>query len=209
MKKALLTPLLILFAGASASAAESVTAPGADVDAGKAKSAVCAGCHGVDGNSMVPSFPKIAGQHVAYLVKQLEDLKANEDRSNPIMLGQAAILEDEDMRNLAAYFASQKMGPGTAQGDEETIALGKRIYHGGNADTGVPACMACHGPEGAGNALAGFPALAGQHAGYTSVQIKAFRAKERKNDAKSMMRDATERLTDKEIEAVSQYIAGL
>jgi len=113
------------------------------------------------------------------------------------------------MRNLAAYFSSQEVAPGTAQGASEIIALGKKIYHGGNSETGIPACKSCHGPSGKGNMLAGFPSLTGQHAAYTSVQLKTFRSGERKNDAKSMMGATAKKLTDQEIEAVSQYIAGL
>nr|VFJ99123.1 MAG: Cytochrome c553 [Candidatus Kentron sp. H]VFJ99315.1 MAG: Cytochrome c553 [Candidatus Kentron sp. H]VFK03969.1 MAG: Cytochrome c553 [Candidatus Kentron sp. H] len=209
MKNPFLTPLLILFATTSVGATESMVASGGNVDAGQAKSVTCAGCHGADGNSQIPTFPKLAGQHAPYLLKQMENFKSGTDRTNPIMQGQVATLADEDMPNLAAYFALQEKSPGTAQGNLEVITLGKKIYHGGNTETEVPACMACHGPTGAGNSLAGFPSLAGQHAAYTGVQLKAFRSGERKNDAKSMMRTTAQRLTDQEIEAVSQYIAGL
>nr|VFJ69730.1 MAG: Cytochrome c553 [Candidatus Kentron sp. FM]VFJ73382.1 MAG: Cytochrome c553 [Candidatus Kentron sp. FM]VFK19088.1 MAG: Cytochrome c553 [Candidatus Kentron sp. FM] len=208
MKNPFLTPLLLLFVTTSVGAESMVPSDG-NADADQTKSVVCAGCHGADGNSMVPTFPKLAGQHAPYLLKQLKDFKSATERSNGIMQGQVATLTDEDMQNLAAYFASQKKTIGTAQGSSEVIALGKKIYHGGNAETGVPACMACHGPLGVGNSLAGFPSLAGQHATYTSAQLKSFRSEARKNDAKSMMRTTARMLTDQEIEAVSQYIAGL
>nr|VFJ43805.1 MAG: Cytochrome c553 [Candidatus Kentron sp. DK]VFJ49650.1 MAG: Cytochrome c553 [Candidatus Kentron sp. DK] len=214
MKKLFLTPLLILFVSISVQAAETdptdASGGGADAaDATQERLKLCAGCHGMDGNSQFATFPKLAGQHAPYLLKQLKDFKANKDRSNPIMLGQVAALTEKDMQELADYFASQETAPGTVHTDKETLAFGKRIYHGGNMDTGVPACMACHGPAGTGNDLAGFPALAGQHATYTRTQLNSFHSGERKNDKKSMMRGAASRLTGEEIEAVSQYIASL
>lgn len=214
MKKLFLTPLLILFVSFSvwAAEAESTNASSAGagaVDPAKERLKLCAGCHGMDGNSKFATFPKLAGQHASYLLKQLKDFKTNKDRSNPIMLGQVAALTEENMQELADHFASQKGTPETVHTDEETLAMGKKIYHGGNMDTGVPACMACHGPAGAGNDLAGFPALAGQHAAYTRTQLNSFLSGERKNDKKAMMRGAASRLTGEEIEAVSQYIASL
>ncbi len=180
----------------------------AEAAAGKAKSAVCAACHAADGNSTNPEWPKLAGQHPAYLIKQLQDFKQGRTRSNALMNGMAASLSDEDMANLAAYYAGQTPSAGFVS-KEADVKLGERIYRGGNAETGVPACMSCHGPSGAGFPKAGFPALAGQHAKYTATQLEAFRLEKRSNDQQSMMRDITLKMTPKEIAAVAAYINGL
>ncbi len=177
-----------------------------DKSAGKAKSAVCAGCHGVDGNSTNPEWPKLAGQHEDYIVKQLQEFKSKV-RDNATMYPQAAALSDQDMADLAAYFASQTPKPGIA--DEKVVKLGETLFRGGSSASGLPACTGCHGPNGAGNPLAKFPSLAGQHATYTANQLKAFRAGVRANDAGKMMRMISTRLTDPEIEALAQYISGL
>nr|VFJ50407.1 MAG: Cytochrome c553 [Candidatus Kentron sp. FW]VFJ55107.1 MAG: Cytochrome c553 [Candidatus Kentron sp. FW] len=208
MKNFFLTSLLVLSVTTSVSATEPKAASG-DVEAGKVKAAVCAGCHGMDGNSPAPQFPKIAGQHTAYLLKQIKDFRAATHRASPVMQPFAMGQSMEDMKDIVAYFSSQKTSPGYAEGTPEQLALGEKLYRGGNAKTKVAACMACHGPAGSGNSLAPFPALSGQHAAYTKAQLEAFRSGSRKNDAKSMMRMTAERLTDQEIEAVSQYIAGL
>lgn len=197
--------LMIALASLSLSVAGNALAAG-NAAAGKAKSQVCAACHGADGNSMSPDFPKIAGQHEEYLYKQLKQYKSG-DRANAIMAGQVAGLSDQDMRDLAAFYASQTIQGGTA--DETKVELGKAIYRGGNTASGVAACMACHGPNGAGNPDAKFPALAGQHAKYTAAQLRAFRAGERVNDAGKMMRNVAAKMTDAEIDAVAEYIAGL
>ena len=197
--------LMIALASLSLSVAGTAMAAG-NPTAGKAKSQTCAACHGADGNSMSPDFPKIAGQHEEYLYKQLKQYKAG-DRQNAIMAGQVAGLSDQDMQDLAAYFASQTMSQGTA--DETQVELGKAMFRGGNVSSGVAACMACHGPNGAGNPQAKFPALSGQHAKYTAAQLYAFRAGERANDAGAMMRNVAAKMTDAEIEAVAEYIAGL
>lgn len=178
-----------------------------DPAAGKEKSAVCAGCHGVDGNSTNAEWPKLAGQSAVYLQKQLMDFKKGEDRINATMQAQSVNLSAEDMADLAAFYASKEVKPGMA--DENVVKLGEAIYRGGNPATGVAACIGCHGPAGKGNPAAKFPALAGQHAKYTALQLRNFRAMERANDAGKMMRNLALRLTDPEIEAVSQYIAGL
>lgn len=217
MKK-LLTPIFFL-----GLAMVSCTAMAGDAAAGKAKSAMCAGCHGADGNSPIPSNPKLNGQHEKYLVKQLEDfVKASDKggRNSPMMAGMAAGLSAADRANLAAYYASQKTqivaAPAVSKDD---IAIGERIYRAGNEATNVPACIGCHGPQGKGNAPAGWPRLSGQHASYVTAQLQAFRvaaqypednSKGRRNDGDGkMMRDAAARLTDREIEAVSAYIQGL
>ncbi len=180
----------------------------ADAAAGKTKSAACAACHGADGNSSNPQWPKLAGQHPAYIVKQLQDFKQGKSRSNAMMAGMVAPLNDADMANLAAYFSSQTTAPGFASKTAD-IKLGKKIYRGGNSATGVPACMSCHGPSGIGDPKAGFPKLGGQHAQYTAIQLQAFRMETRSNDVKSMMRDIALKLTPKEVAAVSAYINGL
>jgi cytochrome c553 len=177
-----------------------------DATAGKQKSASCAACHNADGNSTNGEWPKLAGQGAKYAAKQLREFKSGE-RANAIMSGMAAPLSDQDMEDLAAYFASQTITRGEA--DPELVALGQALYRGGNLASGVSACSACHGPDGAGNPEAGFPALGGQHAQYTETQLKAFRSMERANDAGQMMRNTAMRMTDAEIKAVASYIQGL
>ncbi|RMD71962.1 MAG: cytochrome c4 [Gammaproteobacteria bacterium] len=177
-----------------------------DPEAGKAKSGVCAGCHGPDGNSPSPQFPKLAGQNARYLVKQLRDYKSGA-RKDPTMSGMAAPLSDRDMEDLAAYFASQTPKPGAAE--EKYVELGERIYRGGIKERKVPACMACHGPSGMGNPAAAFPRLAGQHAAYTAKQLRAFKEEVRRNDPNGMMRDSAFFMKKNEIEAVASYIQGL
>ena len=142
-----------------------------DAAAGKAASATCAGCHGPDGNSVNPEWPKLAGQGVPYLVKQLHNFKDGE-RKNATMAPMAMGLSDQDMENLAAYFSDQTMSQGAA--DKSLVELGEKIYRGGNAASGVAACIGCHGPTGAGNPAAKFPRLAGQHAKYVENQLHAF-----------------------------------
>ncbi len=180
-----------------------------DAAAGQAKSAICAACHGVDGNSAVPNWPKLAGQHEQYLLRQLSLIKSNA-RPVPEMMGITPGLSDQDLQDLSAYFASQTNNGGVA--DESKVPLGERIYRAGNADSGVPACMACHGPAGEGNPLAGYPALAGQHAVYTAKMLKGFRAGENwgEGDASSaVMNGSAAELTDEEIDAVASYLQGL
>lgn len=177
-----------------------------DAEAGKSKSAMCAACHGPDGNSPAPTFPKLAGQHADYLAKQLAEYKSGE-RQNATMNGMAAALSEQDIADLAAFYASQKVTLGKAA--EDKVAAGEAVYRAGNTATGVSACAACHSPTGSGNPMANFPSLSGQHADYTVLQLKAFRAGERANDAGSMMRGVAKKMTDAEIEAVSQYIQGL
>lgn len=177
-----------------------------DAAAGKQKSATCVACHGADGNSANGEWPKLAGQNVKYLVKQLHEFKAG-DRANPIMSGMAAPLSDQDMADLAAYFSSQKVTPGEA--DPQMVEAGQALYKGGNLASGVSACMACHGPTGAGVPEAGFPSIAGQHAQYTETQLKAFRSMQRANDPGQMMRNIAMKMTDAEMKAVASYIQGL
>lgn len=172
---------------------------------------VCAACHAADGNSAIPVNPNLAGQHPEYIYKQLMNFKSQggkpAERNNPIMGGMVANLSEDDMKNLAAYFASQKAKPGVAR-DAKLVKQGEAIYRGGVAGKGVPACASCHSPNGAGMP-AQFPRLAGQHADYTSAQLKAFRVGQRANDAAQMMRGVAAKMSDQEIAAVSEYISGL
>lgn len=180
-----------------------------DATAGQAKSAVCAACHGADGNSVVPNWPKLAGQHEQYLVRQVALIKSGA-RVVPEMAGIVPGLTDQDIADLAAWFASQQAAGGVA--DEATLTLGERIFRAGNAESGVPACMSCHGPAGEGNPLAVYPALAGQHAVYTANMLTRFRAGEHwgEEDAPSqVMNGSAAELTDDEIAAVASYIQGL
>jgi cytochrome c553 len=172
---------------------------------------VCAACHGADGNSMQPANPTLAGQYAEYTLKQLTNFKPHDakpaDRANPIMAGMVATLSADDMRNLAAYFEIQKRKPRAAR-DPQLVKLGQAIYRGGIASRGVAACTACHGPNGSG-LPALFPRLAGQYVEYTIAQLKAFRVGERSNDPNRMMRALAEKLSDREIAALAEYIAGL
>ncbi|MFW9616225.1 c-type cytochrome [Aquabacterium sp.] len=173
--------------------------------AGEAKAtAVCAACHAVDGSRGLPAYPILQGQHPEYLVKQLVEFKEGK-RKNGIMSGMAAPLSPEDMRNVAAFFGSKKAPEGTAK-NKDLVAVGQKIYRGGIAKKGVAACAGCHSPNGAGMP-AQYPRLAGQHADYTKAQLTAFRQGERTNSAQ--MTAIAANLSDKEIEALSDYIAGL
>ncbi|WP_286715602.1 c-type cytochrome [Thalassolituus sp. UBA2009] len=178
-----------------------------DAEAGKAKSATCAACHGADGNSLAPTFPKIAGQGERYLIKQIKDIRDG-NRQVPAMAPFVTGLSDTDVADLAAYFSAQV--PTTGGAKEELVELGQRIYRAGIESKGVPACLACHGPDGKGIEAAGFPRLAGQHDAYTQAQLTAFSMNQRTNDGDTrMMRDIAYRLHTTEIEAVSSYIQGL
>jgi cytochrome c553 len=180
-----------------------------DADAGQSKSAICAACHGADGNSAVPNWPKIAGQHASYLERQLALIKSG-DRAVPEMAGIVMSMSEQDMADISAYFASQTNKPGLT--DEALRATGEQLYRAGNSATDVPACMACHGPVGEGNPLAAYPAVAGQHAVYTEKMLKGFRSGSiwGEDDASSkIMTEVTLRLTDDEIKAVASYMQGL
>ena len=180
-----------------------------DADAGKSKAAICAACHSADGNSIVPNWPKIAGQHAQYLERQVTLIKGG-SRPVPEMAGIVIGLSDQDIADLAAYFSSQATSAGLT--DEALLEVGEQLYRGGNAATEIPACMSCHGPAGEGNPLSGYPSLAGQHSVYSEKMLKGFRAGNiwGEDDANSMvMTDVTLRLTDDEIKAVASYIQGL
>lgn len=166
----------------------------------------CSGCHGKDGNSKNPKRAKLADQHKNYIIKQLHDFKAKR-RINKDMNKWAAKLNDEEMEKLATYFSNQKRKPG--MGDETVVKLGESIYRAGIPATGVPACAACHAPDGKGNPAAKFPSLASQHTVYVLNQLKNFQSGERANDAGKMMRNIAKRMNPQEMEAVAQYIQGL
>ena len=166
--------------------------------------AVCAACHAADGNSTTPANPKLGQQHPEYLVKQLHEFKSGK-RANAVMSGMVAGLSDADMRNIAYWLASQKAKPGFAK-DKDTVLLGERIYRGGIPDRQIAACAGCHSPNGAG-IPAQYPRLSGQHADYTAAQLVAFRDGARKNSAQ--MTGVAVKMNDREIKAVSDYIAGL
>jgi cytochrome c553 len=178
-----------------------------DPKAGEAKaSTICIACHGPQGVSIVPLWPKLAGQHPEYIKKQLMDFKMG-NRANEQMTPMALPLTDQEILDVAAYYSSQPKVAGAA--DPQLVALGESIYRAGNPDTGVPACQGCHGPAGQGQSLAKFPLIAGQHADYTKQTLQHFREGKRANDPNGMMRGVSARITDKEIEAVAQYIQGL
>jgi cytochrome c553 len=168
---------------------------------------VCAACHAADGNSVSPANPVLAGQHADYIAKQLADFKANKERKNPVMFGMASALSPQDMQNLGAYFETQKPKSRAAK-DPALVKVGQQIYRGGIMSKGVAACASCHGPSGAG-IPAQFPRVAGQYAEYSAAQLQGFRAGERANDPNRMMRTIAAKLSDVEIKAVSEYIAGL
>jgi cytochrome c553 len=189
------------------SAAQMAVQAAGDPDAGKTKSAACAACHGADGNSINPEWPKLAGQHETYIVKQLTYFVDGE-RENATMKPMAGGLTEQDREDLGAYYASQTVSPGKA--DPELVALGEKLYRSGNPESGVAPCMGCHGPNGAGNPAAKYPALRGQHAKYIENQLHGFAEGKRVNEnAVKMMQILASRMTNREIRAVASYIQGL
>jgi cytochrome c553 len=176
--------------------------------AGKAKAIVCGACHGPDGNSVNPAWPSIAGQHPAYIVEQLQAFKSG-TRTEPLMLGQAMMLTEEDMRNLAVYFSELQVATKFIA-DPATLDHGERLYLGGSRENQTPACIACHGPNGRGNPAASYPSLKGQYAVYIAKQLRAYASGERKSDGVTrVMRDIAARLSEEDIVAVSSYVQGL
>lgn len=207
MNKLIVSLLLTLGITGAAVAAEGPVK--GDATAGQAKAAVCGACHGPDGNSPAPNFPKLAGQGERYLSKQMHDIKDGK-RTVLEMTGLLTNLSDQDLADLAAYFASQKGSVGAA--DPKLVARGEQLFRGGNLEKGLPACTGCHSPNGAGNAAAGFPHLSGQHATYIAKQLTDFRKEEagRANDGDAMtMRTIARKLSDEDIAALSSYIQGL
>ena len=201
MKKLISLAVLMAFAGAAGSVAAAGNAA-----AGKNKSAVCAGCHGVDGNSAAPNFPKLASLDAQYTAKQLAEFKSGA-RKDPTMAGMAAGLSKKDMDDLGAYYASQKRSTGAASARADALKKAERLYRGGDAKNGISACMSCHGPAGTG-VPPRFPAVSGQHAVYSQKQLFDFKSGTRSNDSEVMTRIAF-RLSEAEIKAVAEYMAGL
>ena len=207
MKKFALPVMLFLGLVGQVSAVEG------DAAAGKAKSVTCAACPGPDGNSPTDMYPKIAGQHAGYTYKQLKEFKAGmtsggkEGRNNAVMGGMVAALSDQDMKDLAVFYASQTMKSGTTP--EDVVARGQQLFRAGDMDRGIAACIACHGPRGVGHSLANFPKISFQHPAYIKAQLEAFRNGSRANDMNGMMRDVAKKLTDEDIEILSKYLAGL
>ncbi|MFV5214686.1 c-type cytochrome [Azonexus caeni] len=204
--------MAILFATSFVTHASEQATAKADPAKGKiVAETICVACHGADGNSMSSANPHLAGQIEQYIYKQLSNFKTVDGnpalRDNAIMAGMAAALTEEDMKNVAAWFASQKLKPESAK-NEASLALGKKIWRQGDFRKGVPACAGCHGPAGSGMP-AQYPRLAGQFAEYTEAQLVAFRAGTRANDPESMMRTIAAKLSDAEIKAVADYAAGL
>ncbi len=179
-----------------------------DLEAGKEKAeTVCAACHGKDGNSFSPIWPKLAGQHASYLVAQMKAFKEGKLRNDPSMMGMMAPLSEQDMVNVAAYFNAQERGIGEA--DPKLVKKGEALYRGGSQDKHISACIACHGPKGLGNEQAGFPALSGQQAGYVVEQLKKYKSGDRITDLNNIMRDIASRMDQSDMEAVASYISGL
>ncbi|UQY37017.1 cytochrome c4 [Pseudomonas fulva] len=200
MNKTIVSLLLALGLAGAAQAA-------GDPAAGQAKAVVCGACHGVDGNSALANFPKLAGQGERYLLKQMQDIKSG---ARPVleMTGMLEPLSEQDMADVAAYFASQKISVGAA--DAALVERGQALFRGGKLAEGMPACSGCHSPDGSGIATAGYPHLGGQHADYIAKQLTAFREGERSNDGDAMiMRDIAAKLSNKDIEALSSYVQGL
>ena len=177
-------------------------------EAGKAKSITCGACHGADGNSVNPAWPSIAGQHSTYIVKQLQAFKSGA-RTEPLMLGQAMMLTDADMRNLAVYYSEMKTATKVVA-DPTTLDYGERLYRGGSRENNTPACIACHGPNGRGNPAASYPSLRGQYAVYAAAQLRAYASGERRSDGVTrVMRDIAAKLSEEDIVAVASYVQGL
>jgi len=177
-------------------------------EAGQQKSLTCSACHGADGNSLNPEWPSLAGQHTRYAIRQIKAYQSGE-RQNVLMSGMAMGLSEQDIDDLAAYYAAQPAVLRTA--DPALVPLGQQIYRGGIAEKGIPACSACHGPKGVGNLLAGYPVIRGQHATYTAATLRAYKSGERKTDSSysQMMRNIAAGLSNEEIIALASYIQGL
>jgi len=201
MKKLLTIALLLAATGV----ALEVQADG-DAAAGKGKATVCGACHGMDGNSASPQFPKLAGQNASYIQAQLGNFKSGK-RQNPIMSPQAQKLSDQDMQDLAAYFSSQTRNVGEAEAGQ--VKQGESLYRNGNKAENVPACSACHSPDGSGNALMKVPSLRGQHAAYVVAQLQNYASGTRTTDPNKMMETIAGRLSPAEMQAVASYIEGL
>jgi len=194
-------------AEAAASTAAATTKPG-DATTGQAKSATCAACHGLDGNPASSQYPKLAGQHEQYIVRQSELFKAHK-RDSAVMMGFVATLSEQDMHDIGAYFASKSSLPGVA--DAKLVARGEALYRGGDKAANLPACMACHGPDGRGNPGAGYPQLAGQYADYVTLKLKDFAAGKAFSDDErgKIMATVVKGMSDQDIAALASYVEGL
>lgn len=182
-----------------------------DAAAGAGKAAVCTACHGVGGNGIInPEWPKLAGQHAGYLAEQLKAFKTME-RKNPVMMGNVTTMAEQDMADIAAYYAAQKAVPGVASKD--SLKIGNKLYRAGDAARGLPACAACHGPTGAGNAAALYPRIGGQNTAYTQNQLKSYqkgKTGERGGSKRALtMADVAAKLNDEEVAALASYVSGL
>ena len=205
---------LALAAGSALAAEAAAKKEAAKADPAKGQviaAQVCAACHAADGNSIAPANPKIAGQFSEYLHKQLVNFRPQDgrkaERENAVMSGMVANLSPDDMKNLAAYYSGQKLKPAAAK-DKVLAAAGQKLWRGGNAATGVPACAGCHGPDGSG-IPAQYPRIAGQYSEYIEAQLRSFQGGQRTNDRNGMMRGVVARMTEKEMKAVADYAAGL
>lgn len=202
-----------IFLGLFFGTAGIAVAQSGDAEAGKEKSQVCAACHGPNGESPTDMYPHLAGQHEKYLFKQLKNFKlasetgGEEGRNNAIMMGQVASLSEQDMADLAAFYAAKDEPKGETP--EDIVAKGEDLFRRGNPETNMPSCAGCHGPRGNGMGLAAFPDISGQHAAYTKSQLEMFRSGERANDPNGMMQGVTEKMTDEEIELLSKFLSGL
>ena len=201
MKKAVLVVLIYLGVTNGAIAAEG------NVEAGRLKIATCTACHSFDGNSLVPTYPKLAGQGEKYLIKQIRDIKAGR-RTVPEMIGMVANLTEQDIADIAAFYASQKTSIG--QSNSKLSKQGEALFRGGDLEKGIPACTGCHSPKALGNVLAGFPRLSGQHTDYIKKQLTDFREGYRTNDSDThIMRNTAEKLSNKQIEQLATFLNGL
>jgi cytochrome c553 len=171
------------------------------------KTALCSACHGPEGISANAQWPNLAGQNTTYFIKQIKDMTAGTHRSASVMAGIVASLSPQDIDDLAAYYAKMPAAQGVTP--KNFVTRGEQIYRGGDLAKHITACIACHGPKGTGNAQAGFPLIAGQHADYTMAQLKAFKSKSRTNDFHHIMQDISSKMNDEDIEAIAHYIEGL
>ena len=186
----------------------SVATAAGNAQAGQAKSTTCLACHGVDGNSANPEWPNLAAQHASYVQRELKAFKSGE-RQNPLMSPMAATLQDQDMEDLGAFFASQTLRA-TGETEPSKLQLGQRVYRSGSqVNGGVPSCAGCHGPVGAGNPGASYPRIGGQHATYVAAQLRAYKAGTRMTDPNQIMRTIAGKLSEQEIDAVASYVQGL
>lgn len=207
MKSGILNRLLAAACALSGLVFATAANAAGNVEAGQTKAAaVCVACHGLDGNSVNPEWPSIAGQHASYISKQVKAFRAGQ-RTNSLMTPISLTLTDQEIEDTAAYYATQKIKG--AEADKGKVDLGEKIYRGGLATAQVPACIACHGPTGRGNPTANYPSIKGQYAKQVSMQLTAYRSGERKTDQNEMMRTIAARLTDAQIEAVAAYVQGL